>query len=223
VALAVTGNTDAERLLRVLVETDVSAPPRPVAALPAPEQGAMDVGEGERVGAVMALIPASADRDVAAALRGRLTALEPGFGGDRVAVGVGGRVTASAALADSAAEARLAMRLAAWRSGRVEVVTHGDLGSHMSLLANVPDGVRRDFRDRVLGPILAYEATHHMPLEETLRAFLAHSGSWHECAVALHIHVNTLRYRIARIGELTGRDLTRLDHQVDCYLALRVR
>ena len=53
--------------------------------------------------------------------------------------------------------------------------------------------------------------------------FLACSASWNRCARRLHIHVNTLRYRMAKIGELTGRDPSRLDHLVDLHLALRVR
>jgi DNA-binding PucR family transcriptional regulator len=36
------------------------------------------------------------------------------------------------------------------------------------------------------------------------------------------VHVNTLRYRIGRIEELTGRDLSRLADRVDFYLALRL-
>jgi DNA-binding PucR family transcriptional regulator len=36
-------------------------------------------------------------------------------------------------------------------------------------------------------------------------------------------HVNTVRYRIRRIEDLTGRDLSSLDDQVDFFLALRIR
>jgi DNA-binding PucR family transcriptional regulator len=39
----------------------------------------------------------------------------------------------------------------------------------------------------------------------------------------MHVHVNTVRYRIRRIEELTGRDLARLDDQVDFFLALQIR
>lgn len=38
----------------------------------------------------------------------------------------------------------------------------------------------------------------------------------------MHVHVNTLRYRIRRIEELTGRDLSRFDERVDFFLALRL-
>ena len=95
--------------------------------------------------------------------------------------------------------------------------------SHLDLLAGVPDEFRRGFHDRVLGPVRDYDANHQSRLEETLEVFLACSASWSRCARELHIHVNTLRYRIEKINELTGRDLSRLDHQVDFLLALRAR
>ena len=95
--------------------------------------------------------------------------------------------------------------------------------SHLDLLAALPGEVRHGYRDRFLGPVRDYDARHHTRLEETLDVFLACSASWNRCARRLHIHVNTLRYRMAKIGELTGRDPSRLDHLVDLHLALRVR
>ena len=47
------------------------------------------------------------------------------------------------------------------------------------------------------------------------------SGSWSRTAEALHLHVNTVRYRIGRVEELTGRDLSSLEDRVDVFLALR--
>jgi DNA-binding PucR family transcriptional regulator len=44
---------------------------------------------------------------------------------------------------------------------------------------------------------------------------------WNRCAAQLHVHVNTLRYRIRRIEQLTGRDLGTLENRVDLFLALR--
>lgn len=98
-----------------------------------------------------------------------------------------------------------------------------DPESHLDLLAAVPGELRHGYRERLLGPVRDYDARHHTRLEETLDTFLACSASWNRCARRLHIHVNTLRYRMARIGELTGRDPSRLDHLVDLHLALRIR
>ncbi|TMR40615.1 PucR family transcriptional regulator [Actinomadura geliboluensis] len=47
------------------------------------------------------------------------------------------------------------------------------------------------------------------------------ADSWRRSATRLHVHVNTLRYRIRRIEDLTGRDLGTLEDRVDFFLALR--
>jgi DNA-binding PucR family transcriptional regulator len=95
------------------------------------------------------------------------------------------------------------------------------LDSHELLLANVPAAVLRSFRDRLLGPVADYDARHNAELLPTLRAFLACDGSWTVCASRMYVHVNTVRYRIGRIEELTGRDLSALPDRVDFFLALR--
>ena len=44
-----------------------------------------------------------------------------------------------------------------------------------------------------------------------------------ETATALHVHVNTLRHRLDRVEQLTGRDLGSMEDRVDLYIALRSR
>ena len=43
--------------------------------------------------------------------------------------------------------------------------------------------------------LLEYDEAHHSGLFETLRTFLAQSGSWTRTADELFLHVNTVRYR----------------------------
>jgi DNA-binding PucR family transcriptional regulator len=134
------------------------------------------------------------------------------------------------ALAGALHEAQSARRLATIRAAAapapgpaVCVVTSDEVASHELLLASVPGSVLRSFRDRLLGPLLAYDERHRAELLPTLREFLACSGSWNACAARMYVHVNTVRYRIRRIEELTGRDLSCLDDQVDFFLAVRIR
>ena len=142
----------------------------------------------------------------------------------RVTAGVSALAAGVTALGGALQEAGSARRLAALRGpAAVAVVTSGEVASHELLLATVPAGVLRSFRERLLGPLLAYDDRHRGELLPTLREFLACSGSWNGCAAAMHVHVNTVRYRIRRIEELTGRDLSRLDDQVDFFLALQIR
>ncbi|WP_230465230.1 PucR family transcriptional regulator [Nocardia seriolae] len=103
------------------------------------------------------------------------------------------------------------------------VVRHDELATHMLLLASVPDEVRRMFRVRLLDPLRVYDQDNRADLVHTLETFLEVSGSWTKCADLLHLHVNTLRYRIQRIEELTNRDLSRLEDRVDFFLALALR
>jgi DNA-binding PucR family transcriptional regulator len=51
--------------------------------------------------------------------------------------------------------------------------------------------------------------------------FLDNAGQWQRAADTLHIHVNTLRHRLARIEAVTGRSMSDMAAQVDFFLALR--
>ncbi|EWC60939.1 Regulator of polyketide synthase expression [Actinokineospora spheciospongiae] len=147
--------------------------------------------------------------------------LERGFGDARVAIGVGG-VTDAAGLPTSVEQARNARLVAERRDCRAGVQDGVQLGAFHTLLVGVPDDQRAAFRRWVLGPILDYDAEHQSDLVHTLRVFLACSGSWTRAAEKLHVHVNTLRYRVGRVEELTGRDLSSLAAQVDLVLALEL-
>jgi DNA-binding PucR family transcriptional regulator len=167
----------------------------------------------------------------AARLRDAQPVLESDRSRIRLTAGISAPAEGVAALAGALHEAQSARRLAAIRAAAaapapvpaVCVVTSDEVASHELLLASVPGSVLRSFRDRLLGPLLAYDERHRAELLPTLREFLACSGSWNACAARMYVHVNTVRYRIRRIEELTGRDLSCLDDQVDFFLALRIR
>ena len=167
----------------------------------------------------------------AARLRDAQPVLEADRSRVRLTVGISAPAEGVAALASALHEAQSARRLAAIRAATaspapgpaVSVVTSDEVASHELLLASVPGSVLRSFRDRLLGSLVAYDARHRAELLPTLREFLACSGSWNACAASMYVHVNTVRYRIRRIEELTGRDLSCLDDQVDFFLALRIR
>ncbi|MBV9094424.1 MAG: PucR family transcriptional regulator ligand-binding domain-containing protein [Streptosporangiaceae bacterium] len=193
--------------------------------------GALVAALGERL---VALVPLPQQGDGAAApaadmLAARLRDADPLLAADRCRIrltaGVSAPAVGVAALPGALHEADSARRLAALRArtapGAVSVLTSDEVASSELLLATVPGSVLRSFRDRLLGPLAAYDRRHRAELLPTLREFLACSGSWNACAVRMYVHVNTVRYRIRRIEELTGRDLSSLEDQVDFFLALR--
>ncbi|MFH8473470.1 PucR family transcriptional regulator [Streptomyces sp. NPDC018000] len=140
----------------------------------------------------------------------------------RLTLGVSAAVHSPEGLRGALEEARHARRVAAARPGRVCAAGHHELASHVLLLPFVPDDVRRAFTARLLDPLRDYDMRHRAELIPTLEAFLDCDGSWTRCASRLHLHVNTLRYRVGRIEQLTGRDLSRLEDKLDFFLALRM-
>jgi hypothetical protein len=140
----------------------------------------------------------------------------------RLTLGVSAAVHSAEGLRGALEEARHARRVAAARTGRVCAAGHQELASHVLLLPFVPDDVRRAFTARLLDPLTDYDRRHRAELIPTLEAFLDCDGSWTRCATRLHLHVNTLRYRVGRIEQLTGRDLSRLEDKLDFFLALRM-
>ncbi|MEU5429649.1 PucR family transcriptional regulator ligand-binding domain-containing protein [Streptomyces olivoreticuli] len=140
----------------------------------------------------------------------------------RLTLGVSAAVHSAEGLRGALEEARHARRVAAARPGRVCAAGHQELASHVLLLPFVPDDVRRAFTARLLDPLRDYDNRHRAELIPTLEAFLDCDGSWTRCATRLHLHVNTLRYRVGRIEQLTGRDLSRLEDKLDFFLALRM-
>ncbi|MFD7712913.1 PucR family transcriptional regulator [Streptomyces sp. NPDC059785] len=149
--------------------------------------------------------------------------LSAGLGDDgRLTLGVSAAVHSAEGLRGALEEARHARRVAAARPGRVCAAGHQELASHVLLLPFVPDDVRRAFTARLLDPLRDYDRRHRAELIPTLEAFLDCDGSWTRCATRLHLHVNTLRYRVGRIEQLTGRDLSRLEDKLDFFLALRM-
>lgn len=136
--------------------------------------------------------------------------------------GVSAPVATPAELNGALVQARYALT-AAERAGSANLTAMADLTTLDALLAGIPDDVRTAFGIHALGPLSDDTNPSHRMLLETLHTFLAHNGSWARTAEALHLHVNTVHYRIRRVELLTGRDLARLDHKLDLRAALLCR
>jgi purine catabolism regulator len=145
--------------------------------------------------------------------------------------GEGGTVRAAvshsaplAALRRSFHEARCALEVGALANGSTPAVASADdLGAYRLLLSLQEDDGLRQYCDDVLGPIERSRTGHGDELLRSLEAFLEHNGSWEAAARALFCHRHTLRYRMSRIEELTGRRLDRVENRIEFWLALRGR
>ena len=76
---------------------------------------------------------------------------------------------------------------------------------------------------RSSAPIEESEGAYGGELMRSLEAFIECNGQWERAAKALFCHRHTLRYRIRRVEELTGRSLDSARDRIDFWLALRGR
>ena len=75
--------------------------------------------------------------------------------------------------------------------------------------------------EHLLGPILDYDAAHDSRLAASLKVFLSENRSWQRAAADLHVHKQTLVYRMRRVEELTGRRLDRTEDVAQLWFALQ--
>ena len=108
-------------------------------------------------------------------------------------------------------------------AGRSRVATYKDLGSFQLLLSLQDEEALRLFCDSILGPIEASEGPYGGELMRSLEAFIEENGQWERAARRLYCHRHTLRYRIRRVEELTGRNLSSARDRIEFWLALRGR
>ena len=110
------------------------------------------------------------------------------------------------------------------RTGRLPpVASWRDLGAFQLLLSLQDDDALRLYCDSVLGPLEAGGSEYGDELIRSLEAFIEQNGQWEKASRELYCHRHTLRYRIRRVEELTGRDLSSARDRIEFWLALRAR
>lgn len=144
-----------------------------------------------------------------------------GLGGGRCKLGVGGRCERPQDFPRSYREARFALRLQETSGGADQVTVFDNLGVY-GILSAMDDvtGVERFVRSW-LGPLLDYDARKHSDLVATLTSYLECGGNYDATAAALAVHRSTLKYRLQRIREISGHDLTESDARFNLQLATR--
>jgi purine catabolism regulator len=103
------------------------------------------------------------------------------------------------------------------------VASYRDLGAFQLLLSLQDEDALRLYCDNLLGPLENGEGDYGDELLRSLEAFIEQNGQWERAARQLFCHRHTLRYRIRRVEELTGRDLSRARDRIEFWLALRGR
>lgn len=158
-------------------------------------------------------------KPVAAALIAQISAKYPQA---RLVIGIGRPATVPSQWMQSQQQARESWRLGkAWHSA--PVTYFGDLGLYQLLTALGDSAEAARFYRKTLGKLIASDSGKNGELVDTLEAFFACHGNLSQTAALLHIHRNTLTYRLDRVSEITQLDLDDPDARFSLQLALKLR
>jgi len=163
--------------------------------------------------------PAMDARQLAAACLARLAELFPAA---KVVIGIGGTCRDPGEIARSYAQAQRTTQTLR-RLGRTGAVSaFSDLGI-LRLLLQVPDLAElRSFAADVLGKLSMHEHEHKSEYLTTLACYFRENNSPQRASRILHVHPNTVAYRVKRIEEITGLRLDNYSDRLIAQVALEI-
>jgi PucR family transcriptional regulator, purine catabolism regulatory protein len=218
---------------------DLSLPHVPLALSPAtPDRAreairlirrevAVPVGPADRGDGTVLLFPVAASDRLATESEARDQALklQRAFGSvsAQPCVGVGRAGSGVLPLRQGLDEAEQALGLGRTLFGPGRLTHIVDLGVHRLLSPLVRGGDLAQFRREHLGALEEYDQQAGGELIKTLKAYFASRGSPTLTARALHLHRNSLLYRLQRIREIAGVDLDDPEARLRLEIALRSR
>ncbi|MFD7222951.1 PucR family transcriptional regulator [Streptomyces sp. NPDC059892] len=138
------------------------------------------------------------------------------------AIGLGSRCDSPAEIPRSYQEALRALEVRQRSRVPHGATSFDDLGLYRII------GTGDDYREieayvrEWLGPLLDYDAAHRGDLVRTLSQYFEAGGNYDGAASALGIHRSTLRYRLQRMREIGGHDLSDVETRLNLHVATRV-
>lgn len=140
-----------------------------------------------------------------------------------VSVGIGRPHGSLVDLRQSYYEASYAIKIRKLKGDPGVIASFDDLGSY-GLLLGLQDTLSLEvFYDSVLGRLQEYDEQNSSDLVRSLSCFLEANGHWGDAADKLYVHRHTLRYRMKRVEEITGRDLDQSQDRMEFWLALKAK
>lgn len=144
--------------------------------------------------------------------------------GTTFSVGVGEKICSKAVhFAEAFREAKQTVEIGRKLNGQGQVTFSSSLGSNFILYEAGQSNAWRAFSDRLINRLEEYDRKNNSQLVETLEAYLETGGNIAAAARLLHTHINTVRYRLARVEEITGRNLKSTSNRFDFQLTLQIK
>jgi PucR C-terminal helix-turn-helix domain len=179
--------------------------------------GADDSERGE----VTAIVPCSAEGELARAAKALLMELEASLPGFALTVAHGRWSADPVDLYRGGKEAQLAANVA--EADGVELLAFEDTGAYRLLLPAMSEdpGELERFYEETVAPLAAYDEQYETELVATIEAYLEKDGNITPTAEQLFTHRHTVRYRLERVKELCGHDITSTEGREKLGLGLK--
>jgi sugar diacid utilization regulator len=140
-----------------------------------------------------------------------------------VSVGIGRYKEDPALLPDAYSEAEVALEIGHRIHGPLSVSTFEGTGTYKLLfrvLQENPEELEA-FYSETLEPVVRYDSRYGTELVQTLTTFLENDASTVKTAGDLFAHRHTIRYRLDRVGELTGLNVDKSEDRERLTLGLK--
>jgi sugar diacid utilization regulator len=176
---------------------------------------------GNHDGEVVIVVPGADHPQALRVAHGVLRELESNLASYNVAVAVSRPATDPADVHRAGAEALLAANVA--EAQRTPLLAFEDTGAYRILLPAMsedPAELQR-FHDETVAPLIAYDEQYDTDLLLTLESFLEADGNVAKTSQKLYTHRHTVRYRLERVKELTGLDVSSTDGRERLGLGLK--
>ncbi|BBZ47256.1 PucR family transcriptional regulator [Mycobacterium parmense] len=137
-------------------------------------------------------------------------------------IGIGSAAATPSELPRSFAEAQRALQVQKESMSPYGGRRFEDLGLYRILDRAGDRPEVHDFVMEWLGPLLSYDRKKNADLVMTLAQYLDCGGNYDAAAESLTIHRSTLRYRLGRIRDISGRDLQDVEDRLNLHIATRI-
>jgi hypothetical protein len=180
-----------------------------------------ELGERDEEAQVRAILPAEDPARVARAAKALTVELAASLPGFHLTVSHSRWVADPADLYRAGQEALLAANVAE-AEGR-ELLAFEDTGSYRLLLPAMSEdpGELRRFYEETVAPLSAYDEQYETELVATIEAYLENDGNVTPTADQLFTHRHTVRYRLERVRDLSGHDITSTEGREKLGLGLK--
>jgi sugar diacid utilization regulator len=177
--------------------------------------------EGEASAQLAVIVPAGDDDRLARAAVGLSRELEDGLPGFHLTIGHSRRAADPVDLYRAGNEARLAVNV-----GEAEeraLLAFEDTGAYRLLLPAISEDPREleRFYAETVAPLSAYDDQYETELVATVEAYLDNDGNVAATAKQLFTHRHTIRYRLERVKELCGHDVSATEGREKLGLGLK--